>query len=309
MDLSIVIPIFNEEKNLPILYDRLSAVCQKLRVSYELIFVNDGSSDGSLEKIRLLSNTDQAVDFIDFSRNFGHQLAVTAGLDHAEGDAVVIIDGDLQDPPEFIEDLYRKWQEGYEVVYAKRKKRKGEKRLKRYTAAIFYRILSSITSINIPIDTGDFRIIDRKVVEALKQMPEHNKFIRGQIAWIGFNQVALEYERDERHSGTTGYTIKKMFSFAMDGITAFSNFPLRLVTFAGFVVSLVAFILILYALYSKFILKDFVQGWTSIMLSILFLGGIQLISIGIIGEYISRINNNARNRPLYIIRESKKNKK
>ncbi len=308
MELSIVIPIFNEEGNIRPLQERLTKVCNKLQVSFELIFVNDGSKDQSLKLLHELSATLDYVKYIDLSRNFGHQIAVTAGLDSAKGDAIVIIDADLQDPPELIEPMYQKWKEGFEVVYAQRKKRKGENIFKRTTSNVFYRMLSKITKVNIPIDTGDFRIIDKKILEVLKQMPEQNKYLRGQIAWAGFNQAAIEYERDARNSGETGYTIRKMMNLAMDGITGFSNFPLRLVTISGFVVSFIAFLLVLYALYSKFIIKDFEPGWTSLMLSILFLGGIQLISVGIIGEYISRINNNVRNRPLYIIKDRSKDK-
>ncbi len=305
MEISIVVPIFNEEENLPTLYQRLEEVMEKLAVDYELLFVNDGSSDSSIQILKEYASKNAKVKYIDFSRNFGHQIAVSAGLEHAKGQAVVIIDGDLQDPPEIIEPLYKKLKEGFEVVYAQRISRKGESVFKKMTANVFYRILGGITTVHIPVDTGDFRIMDRKVVDVLLAMPEHNKFIRGQVAWVGFRQTSIEYHRDERFSGETGYTFRKMLNFALDGITAFSNFPLKLVTFAGFFVSSITFFIMLYALYSKYILKDFVAGWTSLMLSVLFIGGIQLISIGIIGEYISRINNNVRNRPLYVIKEKK----
>lgn len=305
MNLSVIIPIYNEEGNIQLLNERLTTVIKQLQISFELIFVNDGSRDNSMALIKSLAATHSHIKYINFSRNFGHQIAVTAGLDKAAGDAVIIIDADLQDPPEVIIELYRKLQEGYNVVYAKRRQRKGESFMKKFTAKMFYRILARITSITIPVDTGDFRIIDRKVVNVLKQMPEQQKYLRGQISWIGFKQTFVEYNRDERNAGKTGYTYKKMIRFALDGITSFSNLPLKFATGAGFVVSGIAFLLILYALYSKIFKGDTTQsGWTSIMLSVLFIGGIQLLCIGIIGEYIGRIGANIRNRPLYIIDES-----
>jgi len=304
MDLSVIIPIFNEEANIAILYTRINKVLEPMNITYELIFVNDGSKDTSIQLIEALSLNNPQVKYIDFSRNFGHQIAVTAGLEHSIGKRIVIIDADLQDPPELILDLYKKMDEDYQVVYARRKSRNGESLLKKLTAKLFYRILSSITSIDIPVDTGDFRIIDRKVVEVLKQMPEQEKYLRGQIAWVGFKQTHIEYEREERFGGKTGYTYKKMFKFAMDGITSFSDFPLKFASMAGFIVSFFAFIVMLYSLYSKFVLKDTVQGWTSIILSVMFIGGIQLICVGIIGEYISRIGNNIKKRPLYVINKT-----
>ena len=303
MTLSIVIPVFNEQDNIQPLYDRLVAVIGSLHVDKaELVFVNDGSVDGTLSVIKALPKGNVEVNYIDLSRNFGHQIAVTAGLDHCKGDLVVIIDADLQDPPELIPQMVGKAQEGFDVVYARRIARKGETALKKGTATLFYRILASITSVDIPIDTGDFRIVSRRVVDALKQMPEREKFLRGQIAWIGFNQTYVEYEREERLAGNTGYTYRKMFRFALDGITSFSNFPLKMATIMGFVVSFISFILMLYALYSRFILKVYEPGWTSLMLSVLFIGGIQLIAIGIIGEYVGRISNNVKQRPLYIVK-------
>ncbi len=302
--LSVVVPLYNEEENLLLLYQRLNGVMAKLGVDYEYVFVNDGSRDDTIQVLRTLAEKDAHIKFVDFSRNFGHQIAVTAGLDKARGKAIVIIDADLQDPPELILDLYAKMQEGYEVVYAKRRRREGERFLKKWTAKYFYRILKNITTIEIPVDTGDFRIMDKKVVDVLRQMPEHHKFLRGQISWIGFRQTYVEYDRDVRNAGETGYTYRKMITFALDGITAFSDFPLRLATFLGFVVSGVAFLVLLYALYARFISGDYEPGWTSIIVSVLFLGGVQLISIGIIGEYIGRINSQAKQRPLYIIRDT-----
>lgn len=304
MDISVIIPIYNEEENIPILYQRLKATLEELKLSFELIFVNDGSRDKSLLLLKELSAADPAVKFIDFSRNFGHQIAVSAGLDNTSGKSVVIIDADLQDPPETIKDLYLKMKEGYQVVYAKRASRKGESWLKKWTAKTFYRMLSKLTSIEIPVDTGDFRIIDEKVVELLRNMPEKHKYLRGQIAWVGFAQTYITYDRSERHAGTTGYTYRKMLRFALDGITAFSDFPLKIVSYFGLLVSGFAFVVMLYALYSRFILRVYEPGWTSLIISVLFIGGIQMIAIGIIGEYLSRMNSNIRDRPLYIVRDS-----
>lgn len=304
MDISVIIPTYNEEANINMLYERLTGVMQQMALKYELIFVNDGSKDKTISLVKDLANKHEQVRFIDLSRNFGHQIAVSAGLDYAVGDAVVIIDADLQDPPELIIDMYKKMEEGFQVVYAKRKSRKGESIFKLWTAKVFYRILSKITSVSIPVDTGDFRIIDRKVVDVLISMPEKHKFLRGQIAWIGFNQTYIEYERQERFAGETGYPFSKMLKFALDGITAFSDLPLKLVTYFGFIVSFISFLLMLYALYARFISQDYEPGWTSLMLVTLFIGGIIMIALGVIGEYLSRIDGNIRNRPLYVVRNT-----
>jgi dolichol-phosphate mannosyltransferase len=305
-DLSIVIPVYNEEANIATLFERLTVALQPAQLkSVQLIFVDDGSADSTMEKVRALPTEKDGirVDFIELSRNFGHQIAVTAGLDHAAGNHVAIIDADLQDPPELIPELLNKANEGFDVVYAKRRARKGESLAKKATAKWFYRVLSNITSVDIPMDTGDFRVISKRVVEVLKQMPEQEKFLRGQIAWVGFNQTYVEFDREERQAGETGYTWRKMISLALDGITSFSDLPLKVATVSGFFMSFVSFLLMLYALYSRFILKVYEPGWTSLMLSILFIGGIQLVAIGIIGEYIGRIGNNVRQRPLYIIKD------
>ena len=302
-DLSIIIPVYNEEPNIKTLLSRLHGVLDKMQIKVELLFVNDGSTDNTIHLIKESAVADASVKYIDFSRNFGHQVAVSAGLDHCSGKAVVIIDADLQDPPELIETLYKKYKEGFEVVYARRLNRSGEGALKKLTARYFYRLLQQITTISIPVDTGDFRIIDRKVVDILKQMPEREKYLRGQIAWVGFNQTYIEYNREARNAGNTGYTYRKMLRFALDGITSFSNFPLKFATIMGFTVSLISFFVMLYALYSRFISHSYVAGWASLMLSVLFIGGVQLICVGIIGEYISRISANVRNRPLYVVKE------
>lgn len=299
--ISVVVPIYNEEKTIPELYERLRNSVNGISSNYELIFVNDGSGDNSLAELVKLSNIDYRVFFINFSRNFGHQIAVTAGLDACRGNAVVIIDGDLQDPPELIGEMYRKHKEGFEVVYARRAERKGESIFKKATAKLFYRILKKLTSVNIPIDTGDFRLIDQKIVHLLRQMPEQNKFLRGQIAWLGFRQTEVLFNRDKRKYGKTGYPLSKMLKFALDGITSFSEKPLQMVTRLGFFISGFSFLIILYAIFSHFVLHQTITGWTSLIISSMFIGGVQLLSIGIIGEYISRINKNVINRPLYIV--------
>ncbi len=305
MDLSIIIPIYNEELNIGSLYNRLKPIVNKINVSYELIFVNDGSSDKSIFLIKQLAATDNTIRYIDFSRNFGHQIAVTAGIDLSKGEAVAIIDADLQDPPELIEVLYHKMKEGFDVVYAKRRSRKDKNVFKKMAYKTFYRLLKKISQVDIPLDTGDFRIMHRKVVDVLKNMPEQHKFLRGQIAWIGFNQTFVEYDRDVRAAGEPGYTYKKLFKLALDGITSFSNAPLRLATIMGFVVSFISLIIICYTLISYFFFKGNIpQGWASIMISVLFIGGVQLLSIGIIGEYMSRVQSDVRKRPLYILKET-----
>ena len=302
--ISIVVPVYNEEKSIRLMYDRLLASISKISSNFEIIYVNDGSRDNSFLEFVKLSKEDERVKYINFSRNFGHQIAVTAGLDKSKGDAVVIIDGDLQDPPEVIPEMYAKHKEGFEVVYGQRLKRKGESFFKKITAKYFYRILKKITNVNIPVDTGDFRLIDRKIVNDLKKMPEQNKFLRGQIAWLGYRQTSVFFERDERKFGETGYPFSKMLKFALDGITGFSDVPLQFVTKTGIFISFISFLIILYAIFSHFVLEKTITGWTSLIISSMFIGGVQLISIGIIGEYISRINKNVQNRPLYIIDET-----
>lgn len=304
MEISVVIPIFNEEANIHLLQERLVNAVTAVTNDYELIFVNDGSKDKSLPIIKELSAKFSQVKFIDFSKNFGHQIAVFAGLEHAQGNTIVIIDADLQDPPELIKDLYTKLQQGYDVVFAQREQRVGESWHKLLTAKLYYRVLNRLSEVEIPLDTGDFRIITKKVKDIIVSMPEHNKFLRGQIAWTGFNQTSILYKREERHAGNTNYPYSKMLKFAFDGITSFSNIPLRLATYLGFMVSFVAFLVIVYTLYQKYFKHDVVQGWSSLMVSILFIGGVQLICLGIIGEYLGRIMDNVKKRPLYIVKDS-----
>jgi len=301
IELSVVVPVYNEEKNIEMLFNRIK---ENIPVSnWELIFINDGSADNTLPLVIGLSHQYKQVKYIDFSRNFGHQHAISAGIENATGEFIIVMDGDGQDPPELIPELLEKAKSGFEVVYAKRKKRQGEGFLKKFTAKAFYRILRNITSIEIPVDTGDFRIIHRKIQAILKQMPEQHKYIRGQISWIGFNQTFIEYDRAERIHGTTKFTYKKMIQFALDGISSFSTWPLKIATLMGFGVSFICFIVILYTVYQK-LFGFTVTGWTSMQISILFLGGIQLIGIGILGEYLGRVNENVKNRPHYIVKDS-----
>lgn len=304
IELSVVVPLYNEELNIHEVYRRTIQVLESITPQHELIFVNDGSADNTLLEIRKYASMNKNLKYISFSRNFGHQSAIMAGISHASGNGIVIMDGDLQDPPELIKELYAKMKEGYHVVYAQRETRKGETFFKKITAKLFYRTLKSITSIDIPLDTGDFRIISKKVAQQLMVMQEKNKFLRGQIAWLGFKQTFVRYERQERQMGETKFTLKKMLQFAFDGITSFSNFPLQIATFLGFLFSVVSFLIILYALFSKFVLGHFVEGWTSLMVSTMFIGGVQLLCIGIIGEYISRIGNDVKKRPSFIIEET-----
>lgn len=304
MKISAIIPSYNEQENVGLMYERMSKVLSKISDDYEIIYVNDCSRDETLLRIKALADKDKHVKYVSFSRNFGHQIAVSAGLDVCRGDAVVIIDGDLQDPPELIEQMYEKYKEGYKVVYARRTSRDGETWFKKFTAKMFYRILASMTSIDIPVDVGDFRLIDKVIVKHLRNMPEKSKYIRGQISWIGYKQTFVDYHRDARIYGTTNYPLKKMLRFALDGITAFSDKPLKIASGLGIFSAIVSLLALVYALVSHFCFNNTITGWTSLILSVLFIGGVQLITIGIIGEYIARINNDVRNRPLYIVEES-----
>lgn len=304
MKISAIIPSYNEQENVGLMYERMSKVLSKISDDYEIIYVNDCSRDETLLRIKALAEKDSHVKYVSFSRNFGHQIAVSAGLDVCQGDAVVIIDGDLQDPPELIEQMYERYKEGYKVVYARRTSRDGETWFKKFTAKMFYRILASMTSIDIPVDVGDFRLIDKVIVQHLRNMPEKSKYIRGQISWIGYKQTFVDYHRDARIYGRTNYPLKKMLRFALDGITAFSDKPLKIASGLGIFSAIVSLLALVYALVSHFCFNNTITGWTSLILSVLFIGGVQLITIGIIGEYIARINNDVRNRPLYIVEES-----
>lgn len=301
---SIIAPIYNEIENLPELYRRLKETMDSSGESWELILVDDGSTDGSTEKIRELAAADKRVRPVIFARNFGHQVAITAGWDYARGDAVVIIDADLQDPPEVILELAKKWREGYEVVYAVRSEREGETWFKKTTAALFYRLIRWITDVNIPVDTGDFRLMDRKVVDVLKQMKERHRFPRGMSAWVGFKQIGVEYKRSARLAGVTKYPFRKMFKLALNAITGFSYFPLQVATFFGFVSAGIAILAIPVVAILRMTGSHFFEGQTTTLISVLFLGGVQLISLGILGEYIGRLYDEAKGRPLYIVREA-----
>ena len=300
---SVVIPIFNEEEVLPELHQRLTRAMEAMQASYELLFVNDGSRDGSIDLLRNLASQDPRIKVIDFARNFGHQAAITAGMDLAAGDAVVVIDADLQDPPEVIARLAEKWREGYDVVYAVREKRQGDSLFKRATAALFYRLLKRITSVDIPVDTGDFRLMSRRALEAFKTLRERHRFVRGLVSWIGFRQTGVTFVRDERHAGVTKYPLHKMVKFAFDGLTSFSFAPLQMATYMGFVTAFTAFLGILWVVGVRLFTSEAIPGWASQIVCTLLLGGIQLISLGIIGEYIGRIYDEVKGRPLYLTRE------
>jgi len=302
--LSVVAPCFNEEGVLHELYRRISQVLDSSGESWELVLVNDGSRDRTPEIMRELHVQDERVKVVDFARNFGHQIAVTAGMDYARGDAVVLIDADLQDPPELILEMLTKWRAGYEVVYAIRAERKGETWFKEFTAKAFYRIIYKITDIEIPMDTGDFRLMDRKVVDALKTMHEKHRFMRGMSVWVGFRQTGVKYVRAERYAGETKYPLKKMLKFAMDGITSFSYFPLQLATYIGFVSALLAVLGIIVTIILRLSGSHAFLGQATTLVSVLFLGGVQLICLGILGEYLGRIYDEVKGRPLYIVREA-----
>lgn len=301
--ISIVVPMYFEEEVAEVCYNRLKKVMDAHSIHYEFIFVNDGSTDRTIDILHEIAEKDHQAKIIDFSRNFGHQTAVTAGIDYASGDAIVIIDADLQDPPELIPKLIDKWREGYDVVYAKRNTRKGETWFKLITAKYFYRFLNFMSDIDIPKDTGDFRIIDRSVAEVFKRMTERNRFVRGMISWIGFRQTYIEYERDERFAGDTKYPLKKMIKFASDGIIAFSTKPLRLVMTVGLVSVFISFLVFLYAIIVKLTGRHVQEGWTSLMVAITFFSGIQLLGVGIVGQYVARIYDESKNRPIYIVKD------
>lgn len=301
---SIIAPIFNERENLSELHRRVSEVMESMGEPWELILVDDGSTDGSTDMIRELAKKDQRIRPIIFARNFGHQIAITAGWDYARGDAVVIIDADLQDPPELIVEMAKKWSEGYEVVYAVRTEREGESWFKLWTASVFYRLIYRITDVKIPLDTGDFRLMDRKVVNVLKQMREKHRFPRGMSAWVGFKQIGIEYKRAARKAGETKYPFRKMFRLALNAVTGFSYFPLQVATFFGFVSAGIAILAMPVVIYLRASGSQAFFGQATTLLAVLFLGGVQLICLGILGEYIGRLYDEAKDRPLYIVRDA-----
>jgi polyisoprenyl-phosphate glycosyltransferase len=301
---TIIAPVFNERESLPVLYQRVKEVMDTTGEPWELVLVDDGSSDGSTDMIRELGHQDERVRPVIFARNFGHQIAVTAGLDYSRGQAVVIIDADLQDPPEVILELIQKWREGYEVVYAVRAEREGETWFKTFTASLFYRIIFRITDVKIPMDTGDFRLMDRKVVAVMNSMREKFRFLRGMSAWVGFKQVGVPYKRAARFAGSTKYPLRKMLKLAITAITGFSYFPLQLATYVGFVSAAIAIITIPVVIIMRLAGNEAFLGQASTLLAVLFLGGVQLVSLGILGEYIGRIYDEVKGRPLYIVRDA-----
>ena len=301
--LSIVIPMYYEEEVVNECYNRLEKVLTNLNgYDYEIIFVNDGSKDKTLELLSEIAKNNQKVKILSFSRNFGHQAAVTAGLQYVTGDVILIIDADLQDPPELIPDMLKLWEEGNEVIYGERKSREGESKFKLFTASMFYKTLNALSDVEIPKNTGDFRLVDRKVVDTINSMPEHNKFLRGLFSWVGYKQIPFEYEREERFAGKTKYPLRKMLKLASDGIISFSTKPLKLVGLLGFISIVISILILIYALLSYFLkLNQLSAGWTSLMVAITFFAGVQLLSIWLMSEYIGRIYDETKQRPQFII--------
>lgn len=303
-ELSVVVPLYNEEMVIDVMYTRLTQVLEGAKLDYEIVLVNDGSADRTLSMAKDICRHDNRVKLISFSRNFGHQIAITAGMDRASGQAVVLIDADLQDPPEVILEMLAKWKEGFQVVYGVRKKREGESFFKLFTAKMFYRLLRRLTSISIPVDTGDFRLMDRRVIEQLKKMRERDRFVRGMVSWVGFRQTQVEYVREKRYAGETKYPFTKMLKFATDGILSFSQVPLKLSSAFGMLSAGLSFIFMIYGFLMRVFFPDqVVPGWSSLFVAILFIGGIQLMCIGILGEYLGRIHEEIKGRPIYISEE------
>lgn len=302
--LSLIVPVYNESSNLDLFYERVLKVLKPLNLSYEILFIDDGSKDDSLEKLLEIRGRDSNVKVVQFSRNFGKEIAVSAGLDLAEGKAAIPIDADLQDPPELIPSLLEKWKEGYDVVYAKRTKRMGESWLKRWTASLFYRLIAKMTNIDIPEDAGDYRLLSRAAVEQLKRLRERHRFMKGLFTWVGFKQTAVFFERDPRYSGKTKWNYWKLWNFAIEGITSFSYIPLQAASYLGLLVSVFAFFYGVFIIAFKLLHGIAVPGYASLMAAVLFLGGIQLLTLGILGEYIGRIYDEVKQRPLYVIHKT-----
>ena len=298
---SFVIPIFNEAKTIPELYKRLSQMLSSLDGPVEVILIDDGSRDESASLIQQICEKDSRIKFLQLSRNFGHQVAITAGMDYAQGKAIIIMDADLQDPPQVVHQLIEKWKQGFDVVYAVRKNRKGETWFKKMTAKLYYRLLRKLSKIDIPVDTGDFRLVDRSALDAFLSMREGHRFVRGMFTWVGYKQIGVEFEREERFAGETNYPLRKMLRLAIDGILSFSYVPLRMVLSMGMWIALVALLAAFYAIYSHF-QGSTIQGWTSIFILVAFLGGVQLMVLGMLGEYIGRIHEEVKRRPLYLLR-------
>lgn len=301
---SVVVPAYNEQEVLEETYRRLTEVMEQTKETYEIIFINDGSRDRTYEIAESLCKRDSRIKLINFSRNFGHQIAVTAGMEYSSGQAIVIIDADLQDPPHVILEMIKKWKEGYDVVYGQRLKREGETFFKKFTAKCFYRLLNKMTSMEIPVDTGDFRLIDRKVCDVMNQLKEKNRYVRGLVSWVGFKQTAVEYKRESRFAGETKYPLKKMIKLATDAILSFSYKPLRLAGFVGGILSACSFIYLIVVIIQKLFTETTQPGWASIFAIILFFNGVSLILHSITGEYVGRIYEETKNRPLYIVRKT-----
>src|ERR671933_84106 len=302
--LSVVVPLYNEELNVDYLFERLRSVLNRLNMTYEIVCVNDGSRDNTLSCLIEHHHQDTRIKVVNLSRNYGKEIALSAGLDHANGEAVVPIDADLQDPPELIEKLVEKWREGYDVVYATRRSRQGESWLKRFTANAFYRIIDSISRVTIPRDTGDFRLLDRCVVEAIKQLPERNRFMKGLFAWVGYKQTSVLFDRPSRHKGETKWNYWRLWNFALDGITSFSLLPLKVWSYIGLLVAIPSFFYASFLVLRTLLFGADLPGYASIMVAVLFLGGVQLVSLGVIGEYLGRVYEEVKGRPLYLVREA-----
>lgn len=302
-DLSVVVPLHNEEPNVDHLFERIETVLDHLQLPYEIVCVNDGSRDQTLERLIFHHTRNPAIKVVNLSRNFGKEVALTAGIDYAQGQAVIPIDADLQDPPELIADMIQLWREGYDVVCATRRSRHGESWLKRFTANAFYRVIGRISPVPIPRDTGDFRLLDRRVVEVLKQMPERTRFMKGLFAWVGFRQTAIAYDRPQRYKGKTSWNYWRLWNFAVDGITSFSLAPLKVWSYIGIILSFLAFLYATFLVIRTLVSGVDVPGYASLMVAILFLGGVQLISLGILGEYLGRVYEEVKGRPLYLVRD------
>ena len=304
VELSVVVPLYNEEANIDYLMERLLSVFDTLHTTYEIICINDGSRDNTLKLLVECHNRNPAIKVVNLSRNFGKEIALTAGIDHANGAAIIPIDADLQDPPELIAQLVAKWREGYDVVYATRRSRLGESWLKRFTANSFYKTITKMSPVHIPPNTGDFRLLDRRVVEAIKQLPERTRFMKGLFAWVGYKQTSILFDREPRFGGKTTWNYWKLWNFALDGITSFSLFPLKIWSYIGLVVSLISLLYASFLIIRTLIFGIDVPGYASLMVAVLFFGGIQLITLGIIGEYLGRVYEEVKRRPLYFVRES-----
>ncbi len=303
--LSVVVPCYNEHEVINETHKRLTAALESADLTFEILYVNDGSRDNTIDLLQEIADQDSRVRLLSFARNFGHQAAVTAGVDHSNGDAIVIIDADLQDPPHVIAEMFAKWREGYDVVYGQRAARQGESAFKLATAKLFYRSLNSISDVDIPLDVGDFRLIDRAVADVLSAMPERDRFLRGMIAWLGFKQYALSYNREARFAGETKYPLKKMLGLAFNGVLSFSMAPLRFVIGLGLFFVAIAFVGAIYSVALRLLTDNWVSGWTLLFLSVMMMGGVQLVVLGAIGEYVGRIYMESKKRPLYIIKEAR----